>query len=72
MISEGQVALAEARSQLWAMKFLGVFYREPLLHVLDPDLSGFVSVAETNKFTDAIPEGCRWGFFNGRSVLVVL
>lgn len=59
MVDEPQVATAESRSEAWAMKFLGVSYRVPLLHVIDPDLSGFVSVAEANKFTEAKPPGLR-------------
>ena len=52
MVEEPQLQVAEARSELWAVKFLGVAHRVPLLQAIDRDYSGFVSIAEVNRFTD--------------------
>ncbi|KAF8318725.1 hypothetical protein DL93DRAFT_339692 [Clavulina sp. PMI_390] len=45
-----------AEDETWALKFLSVSYRNTLLHALDPDYSGFISVAEANHFTSTKPE----------------
>ncbi|KAF8310377.1 hypothetical protein DL93DRAFT_2084553 [Clavulina sp. PMI_390] len=57
MVDEPQVALAESRNEAWAVRFLGVGHRVPLLQVIDRDCTGFVSIAEANTFTDEKPEG---------------
>ena len=46
-------------SEAWAIKFLTVSHRNALLHAVDPDYSGFVSVNEANQFTDAKHEEQR-------------
>jgi len=47
-------------SEAWAVRFLAVSHRTALLNVVDPDFSGFVSVNEANKFTNAKPGDQRW------------
>lgn len=61
MVEERQLAFAETRSESWAVKFLGVAYRVPLLQAIDRDYSGFVSIAEANRFTDEKPSNMRLG-----------
>jgi hypothetical protein len=59
MQEEAQVELATSRSERWAIQFLSVPYRTALLQELDPDASGFVSVAEANAFVRRKPSGMR-------------
>ena len=47
----------EFASDSWALKFLGMSYRKALLEAIDIDHSGFISVQEINKFTEAKPAG---------------
>ena len=47
-------------SEAWAVKFLAVSHRTALLHAVDQDYSGFVSVSEANQFTDGKPEDQRY------------
>jgi hypothetical protein len=61
MVEEPQFVAAEARSESWAVKFLGVAHRVPLLQAIDRDYSGYVSVAEVNRFTDEKPSNIRLG-----------
>lgn len=62
-VDEPEVAVAESRSEAWAVQFLGVAHRVPLLQTIDRDYSGFVSVAEVNRFTDAKPSSIRQAHF---------
>lgn len=55
------LALDVPESERWALQFLGVAHRMALLHTIDPDYSGFVSVDEANAFTGSMPEGQRLG-----------
>jgi hypothetical protein len=59
MMEEPQLAVSEARSESWAVKFLGVAHRVPLLQAIDRDYSGFVSVAEVNRFVEEKPPNLR-------------
>jgi hypothetical protein len=66
MVEESQLAVAEARSESWAVKFLGVAHRVPLLQCIDPEYSGFVSITEVNRFADEKPSNIRLGKASSR------
>lgn len=58
-VDDPQIAVAESRNEAFAVKFLNVSYRISLLQAIDRDCSGFVSVAEANRFADEKPADMR-------------
>jgi hypothetical protein len=43
----------------WAFKYIDVNWLQPILEAFDDDASGFITVAEVNRFTSSRP--ADWG-----------
>ena len=43
----------------WAIKYLDVMWVQPILEAFDDDASGFITVAEVNRFTSSRPVDWR-------------
>lgn len=43
----------------WALKYISVYRVHALIEAIDNDVSGFVTIAEVNKFTSARPQSWR-------------
>jgi len=44
----------------WAIKYIDVMWVQPILEAFDDDASGFITVAEVNRFTSFRPADWRW------------
>jgi hypothetical protein len=43
----------------WAIKYVDVMWVQPILEAFDDDASGFITVAEVNRFTRSRPADWR-------------
>jgi hypothetical protein len=43
----------------WAIKYIDVMWVQPILEAFDDDASGFITVAEVNRFTSSRPVDWR-------------
>jgi hypothetical protein len=43
----------------WAIKYIDVMWVQPILEAFDDDASGFITVAEVNRFTSSRPADWR-------------
>jgi hypothetical protein len=43
----------------WAIKYLDIMWVQPILEAFDDDASGFITVAEVNRFTSSRPVDWR-------------
>ena len=43
----------------WAIKYIDVVWVQPILEAFDADASGFITVAEVNRFTSSRPTDWR-------------
>jgi hypothetical protein len=43
----------------WAIKYLDILWVQPILEAFDDDASGFITVAEVNRFTSSRPVDWR-------------
>ena len=43
----------------WAIKYIDVLWVQPILEAFDDDASGFITVAEVNRFTSSRPVDWR-------------
>jgi hypothetical protein len=44
----------------WAIKFIDVAWIQPILEAFDDDASGFINIAEVNRFTSSRPADWRF------------
>ena len=47
-------------SDQWALEFLSVGWLDPIMEAFDDDGSGYITIAEVNRFTDALPTELGW------------
>ncbi len=43
----------------WAIKYIDVMWVQPILEAIDDDASGFITIAEVNRFTSSRPADWR-------------
>ena len=43
----------------WAIKYVDIMWVQPILEAIDDDASGFITVAEVNRFTSSRPTDWR-------------
>ncbi len=43
----------------WAIKYIDVLWVQPILEAFDDDASGFITIAEVNRFTSSRPTNWR-------------
>ena len=46
----------------WALDYISITYIQQIMEAFDDDGSGYITVSEVNKFTDAIPTGVDWTY----------
>ena len=44
----------------WALSYIGPKWQQRIMEAIDEDASGYVTIAELNKFTDALPSSLGW------------
>lgn len=44
----------------WAFEYLGLNWLQPIMEAFDEDGSGYVTVAEINRLTEALPTELNW------------
>ncbi|EMD34625.1 hypothetical protein CERSUDRAFT_116799 [Gelatoporia subvermispora B] len=44
----------------WALSYIGAKWQQRIMEAIDEDASGYVTIAELNKFTEALPESLQW------------
>ena len=48
-----------ANQDTWAIKYIDVMWVQPILEAFDDDASGFITIAEVNRFTSSRPADWR-------------
>ena len=44
----------------WAFEYISIAYLQPIMEAFDDDGSGYVTVAEVNRFMEALPPTISW------------
>lgn len=44
----------------WTLKYIDTTWLQSIMEAFDDDASGYVTVVELNRFTDAKPESLKW------------
>ncbi|OCH83958.1 hypothetical protein OBBRIDRAFT_840073 [Obba rivulosa] len=44
----------------WALAYIGPKWQQRIMEAIDEDASGYVTIAELNKFTEALPASLEW------------
>ena len=52
--------LPEESKDGWALDYINVTYLQPIMEAFDDDGSGYVTIAEVNRFVDALPSEIGW------------
>lgn len=50
----------QLRTDDWALDYISVTWLQPIMEAFDDDGSGYVTIAEINQFTDAMPKDLGW------------
>ena len=54
----------------WALKYIDTTWLQSIMEAFDDDASGYITINELNRFTDALPEKINWrSAFDLRSFL---
>lgn len=46
----------------WAFQYISLAWLQPIMEAFDDDGSGYITVAEINKFTEAMPASLKWRY----------
>lgn len=46
----------------WALKYIDATWLQSIMEAFDDDASGYITVAELNRFTDAKPDSLDWRY----------
>ena len=52
------------RNDDWAFQFINVSNLQSIMEAFDDDGSGYVTVAEVNRFIDLLPPDIKWRYVN--------
>ena len=55
-----EVSKEQPRTDDWALDYISVAWLQPIMEAFDDDGSGYITIAEINQFTDAIPKDLGW------------
>ena len=44
----------------WALEYIDVLWLQSIMEAFDDDASGYITIAELNRFTDARPDSLNW------------
>ncbi|OCH88683.1 hypothetical protein OBBRIDRAFT_888933 [Obba rivulosa] len=58
--SRGDPASQQIVNDEWALAYVGPKWQQRIMEAIDDDASGYVTIAELNKFTDALPSDLGW------------
>jgi hypothetical protein len=60
VLDMGTVSISNSTDpDAWAIKYIDVMWVQPILEAFDDDASGFITVAEVNRFTSSRPVDWR-------------
>ena len=58
----GSSAIEELSADTWAREYVDVKYLQPIMDAIDDDGSGYVTIAEVNRFTEELPRSLGWRY----------
>ena len=60
------VMSSSSNSHAWALQFVNVTRLQPILEAIDDDTTGFITIAEMNRFTSSKPDDWRLVLLHSR------
>jgi hypothetical protein len=67
MLDVGVDAMSSSsNSHAWALQFVNVTRLQPILEAIDDDTTGFITIAEMNRFTSSKPDNWRLVLLHSR------
>lgn len=52
--------LGMAKTDNWALRYVGVSYLHSIMEAFDDDGSGYITISEVNAFTRGLPSALGW------------